>query len=102
MNVCDQKDVDRYREEKFDEVEADMREEFDKYGKLNETIIVRPKMRKIGAEIGCVFVEFDQVNQAEFCMKNMKGRRYDGREIKCAFIDEDVYFKELQIKRENK
>jgi len=79
-----------------------MREEFDKYGKLMEVIIVKPKMRKIGAEIGSVFVEFEQLNHAEFCMKNMKGRRYDGREIKCAFIDEEVYRNDLQLKREAK
>jgi hypothetical protein len=102
MNVCDQKDIDKYREERFHEIEADMTEEFDKYGKLNNVMIVKPKMRKIGAEIGSVFVEFDQLNHAEFCMKNMKGRRYDGREIKCAFMDEDVYFKELQLKKEEK
>jgi hypothetical protein len=102
MNVSDQKDIDRYREEKFNEIESDMREEFDKYGKLMEVIIVKPKMRKIGAEIGSVFVEFEQLNHAEFCMKNMKGRRYDGREIKCAFIDEEVYRNDLQLKREAK
>jgi len=100
MNIVDQKDIDKYKEEKFNEVEADMTEEFDKYGKLNNVIIIKPKMRKIGAEVGAVFIEFDQINHAEFCMKNMKGRRYDGREIKCAFIDEDVYFKEFQFKKE--
>lgn len=102
MNICDQKDIDKFREEKFDEIEADMTEEFDKYGKLINVMIIKPKMRKIGAEIGAVFVEFNQLNHAEFCMKNMKGRRYDGREIKCAFIDEEVFINELQLKKEVK
>lgn len=102
MNVVDQKDIDKYRDEKFDEIESDMREEFDKYGTLNNVIIIKPKMRKIGAEVGAVFVEFEQLHQAEFCMKNMKGRRYEGREIKCAFMDEEVYTNELQVKRQEK
>ena len=100
MNICDVKDIEKYKEEKFNEIESDMREEFDKYGTLNNVEIIKPEKRKVGAEIGAVFVEFDQLNHAEFCMKNMRGRRYDGREIKCAFMDEEVYFSELKPKKE--
>lgn len=102
MNVVDQKDIDKYRDEKFDEVESDMHEEFFKYGDLITLFIVRPNMRKVGAEVGSIFIEFEKLHQAEFAMKNMKGRRYVGKEIRCAFIDEDVFHNDLQLKKENK
>jgi hypothetical protein len=102
MNVVDQKEIDKYRDDKFDEIEADIREEFDRYGNLKSFISVRPKIRKIGAEVGSVFIEFERLLEAEFCMKNMKGRRYMGREIKCVFIDEQVYLNDLQFKKETK
>ena len=34
-----------------------------------------------------VFFQLDQLNHAEFWMKNMKGRKYDGREIKWALMN---------------
>ena len=43
LNVCHQKEIDKYRDEIFDEIEAS--EQFDKYSKLNN--FVKPKMRKI-------------------------------------------------------
>ena len=100
MNIIDPNEVDKLKDSKFDEIESDMREEFDRYGTLLGVTIMRPKTRKIGAELGSVFVEFEQLNHAEFCMKNMKGRRYVGREIKCGFIDEEVFYKEIKPKKE--
>jgi len=100
MNA-DPNEVDKMKDTKFDEIESDMRVEFDTYGTLKDVTIIRPNKRKIGAEIGSCFVHFEHLNHAEFCMKNMKGRRYIGREIKCVFIDEEVFEKELNPKKDN-
>ena len=45
LNVCHQKDIDKYREERLDEILT--KEEFDKYGKLNNFMIDKPKLSKI-------------------------------------------------------
>ena len=45
-----------------------------------------------------MFVEFDDEKEAAEAKDAMKGRVYDGREIKAIFIDEELYEKELKLK----
>jgi hypothetical protein len=49
---------------------------------------VRNGEERLGAEVGSVFVEFRDKKSAELGLKMIKGRIYDGREIKCCFVDE--------------
>ncbi len=46
--------------------------------------------------MGSVFIEFEDIKQAEYCMKQLRGRRYDKRDIKAVFIDTDVFNEELK------
>ena len=46
----------------------------------------------LGAEVASVFVEFRDKRSAEQGIKLIKGRVYDGREIKVSFIEESVYY----------
>ena len=41
--------------------------------------------------MGSIFVEFAGIKNAETAINKVKGRIYDGREIKAFFIPEDVY-----------
>lgn len=45
----------------------------------------------MGAEVGSIFVEFRDAKGALLGMKKVKGRIYDGFEVKCCFVDERTY-----------
>lgn len=91
MNLAELKEAVRFKGEKFEEILEDIKDEFSKFGNIVSGIIIKPKMEKIGAECGSVFIEFRDTRSAENCVKGMKGRLYDEREIKMGFIDEKVF-----------
>jgi hypothetical protein len=95
FNIVDIKDISKIKEERYKEVLEDMTEEFAKFGKIVSCIIIKPKLEKIGAEVGSVFVEFEDPKTAELCIKGMKTRRYEGKPVKIVYIDEKVYFEEI-------
>lgn len=95
INLVDPKEAKDLKPEKYEEILDDIREEFNKFGHIVSCIIIKPKLEKIGAEAGSVFIEFGDPHEADFTMKAMKGKRYENREIKTAFIDENVYKKEI-------
>lgn len=81
--------------EVFEELKEDMEDEFSKVPHLKRIRIVRNGEDRLGAEVGCVFVEFRDKKSAELALKKIKGRIYDGREIKVTYIDEKLYYSEL-------
>ncbi|TNV79878.1 hypothetical protein FGO68_gene15484 [Halteria grandinella] len=83
--------------ELYEELKEDMEEEFGKIPHLKRIKIIRNGEERLGAEVGCVFVEFRDKRSAECALKKMKGRIYDGREIQVTYIDEKLYYKELCI-----
>ena len=92
--------VDREEEltpDLYEELFEDMEEEFIKIPHLKRIKIVRNGEEKLGAEVGSVFVEFRDKKSAEIALKKMKGRIYDGREIKVSFIEEKLYLGDLLI-----
>lgn len=56
--------------------------------------VVRNGEEKLGAEVGSIFLEFKDFKGAQIAVKRIKGRIYDGSEIKTAYIDEQL-FREL-------
>jgi hypothetical protein len=64
---------------------------------LKRIKIVRKIEEKLGAEVGSVFVEFRDKKSAELGLKLIKGRIYNGNEIKVCFVDEKLYYNELVI-----
>lgn len=49
------------------------------------------------AEVGSVFVKFATEEEAKAAKEALKGKVYDGREIKAIFIQEDVFKNELKL-----
>jgi RNA recognition motif-containing protein len=83
--------------EKYEELKEDMEDEFLKIPHLKRIKIIRNGEERLGAEVGSVFVEFRDKKSAEAALKKIKGRIYDGREIKVTYIDEKLYYSELYI-----
>ena len=81
--------------EVYEELFEDMEEEFTKIPHLKRIKIIRNGEEKLGAEVGSVFVEYRDKKSAEAALKKIKGRIYDGRELKACFVDEKLYYKEL-------
>ena len=91
MNAVDKnkKDIN------YNEVLEDIKEEFEKFGNIVSSMIVKKGKEKLGAELGSIFVEFQDVHSAEIAFTSMKGKQYEEKEIKLAFLDEVVYKKEI-------
>ena len=83
--------------ELYEDLFEDMEEQFKKIPHLKRIKIVRNGKERLGAEVGCVFVEFRDTKSAEVGLKLMKGRVYDGMDIKCCFVEEKLYYSELYI-----
>lgn len=81
----------------YEDLFEDMEDEFIKIPHLKRIKIIRNGEEKLGAEAGSVFVEFRDKKSAEIALKKMKGRIYDGREIKVTFVDEKLYYSDLYI-----
>jgi RNA recognition motif-containing protein len=45
--------------------------------------------------VGSVFIEFNNIEEATQAKEALKGKIYDGREIKAIFIQEEVFKSEL-------
>ncbi len=95
MNLVDYRETGKIKGDKYEEILDDIKEEFGKFGNIVSSLIIKSKNEKIGAETGSVFVEFQDVKPAENAVKGMKGKLYEGREIKMAYIDENVFKKEI-------
>ena len=50
---------------------------------------------RLGAEVGSIFVEFKDQKGAQLGMKKVKGRIYDGSEVRCIYVDEKLYREHL-------
>ena len=81
--------------DQFEELKEDMEDEFCKIPHLKRIRIVRNGEERLGAEVGSVCVEFRDRKSAELALKKIKGRIYDGREIKVTFVDDKLYYSEL-------
>lgn len=81
----------------YEDLFEDMEDEFIKIPHLKRIKIIRNGEERLGAEVGTVFVEFRDKKSAEIALKKMKGRIYDGREIKATYIDEKLYYQDLFV-----
>jgi len=76
-----------------------MEDELGKIPQLKKFKIVREEEERLGCEVGSVFAEFRDKKGAELCIKMLKGRPYDGREIRVQYVDEKLYGEQLQLEQ---
>lgn len=81
----------------YEDLFEDMEDEFRKIPHLKRIKIIRNNEEKLGVEVGSIFVEFLDKQSATTALKKIKGRIYDGREIKATYVDEKLYYKDLIV-----
>ena len=74
-----------------------MEEELVKHGDLEKIKIIKNGEEMVGAEVGSVFVVYPNEKEADSAMRALKGRIYDGREIKVIFVSREVYENDLKF-----
>lgn len=98
MNVVG-KNVITMSNEEYNDMKADVKNEFEKYGNVvNMFVVSRRKYVKIGAELGAIFIEFDDVKYAEMAFYAMQNKKYDGKDFKIAFINKKVFYDDIMPK----
>ena len=74
-----------------EELKQDFTDEMSDVAKFKSLVVINKELCKLGAEVGSIFIEYLNVKHAQAGVKKVKGRVYDGREIKTAFISESLY-----------
>mmetsp|Transcript_39078 Transcript_39078/g.38701 ORF Transcript_39078/g.38701 Transcript_39078/m.38701 type:complete len:121 (-) Transcript_39078:15-377(-) len=94
---------DRYEDlslQKFQEMYEDMSEMMLQFGQFSALKIIQQDhhdpdsedvLSQILSELGSVFVEFETEEEAKRAKDELKGKIYDGREVRCIFVPEKVY-----------
>jgi hypothetical protein len=59
--------------------------------------IIRNGEEKLGAEVGSIFVEFQDKKSAMTAVEILREKVYDHRKLLVAFVEEAVYFTELYV-----
>eukprot|EP01017_Pseudomicrothorax_dubius_P008685 TRINITY_DN1286_c0_g1_i12.p4 TRINITY_DN1286_c0_g1~~TRINITY_DN1286_c0_g1_i12.p4 ORF type:complete len:126 (-),score=37.01 TRINITY_DN1286_c0_g1_i12:146-523(-) len=77
----------------------DLMSEFVKYGSIVDAFIVKGDKSTVGAEAGCVFIMFGEKEQAEKAHKEMNGKKFDKKDLKLVFINEDTFNKHFVFLR---
>jgi len=81
--------------EAYEELKEDFESEMTAIAQFRNVRVVRSLEATLGAEVGSIFVEFRDKKGAEIGIKKVKGRIYDGNEIKAVYIDENLYHEYL-------
>ena len=78
------------------ELRDDFTQELTSVSKFKTLTVVRADWVRLGAELGSVFVEFWNEKLAQQGVKKVKGRIYDGCEIKTCYIEEALFKEQFQ------
>lgn len=74
-----------------------MNNEFARFGTVIYCRMFRPNQSKLGAEPGCVFIEFANAEAADNAKLRMSGKKYDGKEIKIISVSDRVFQEEFRV-----
>lgn len=83
--------------QKFEQLYDDMEEELVKHGDVQWIKIIKNGEEMVGAEVGSVFAVYPGEKEAESAMKALKGRDYDGKEVKVIFVSKEVFDNDLKL-----
>lgn len=79
----------------YDELYEDMKEAFSKFGKILNLYVVDRNEEKLGAEIGAVFIQYENQACAETAYQQMFNKKYKDNEIYIVFFPERVFLDEI-------
>jgi len=77
--------------EAHDELRDDFTHEMTSATKFKSLTVITKELARLGAEVGSIFVEFWNEKTAQLGVKKVKGRIYDGCEIRTCYIEEALY-----------
>ncbi len=83
--------------EEFNNIFDDMEEELIKHGDIELIKVIRNGEEMVGAEVGSVFAWYPTEQEAAKAVAALKGRIYDGREVKVIFVPKDVFENDLRF-----
>ncbi len=79
-------------EEAIQELAEDFTSEMNSVTKFKSLTVISKEKVKLGAEPGSIFIEFWNEKTAQQGVKKVKGRIYDGCEIKTCYIEDSLFF----------
>lgn len=80
----------------YKSIKEDVKSTFGRYGNIvNFFVVSRKSYSKIGAELGSIFIEFEDVKYSEIAYHAMKDKKFDNKSIKLSFIPKEVFYSEI-------
>eukprot|EP01022_Parablepharisma_sp_SALTPOND_P004510 TRINITY_DN120419_c0_g1_i1.p2 TRINITY_DN120419_c0_g1~~TRINITY_DN120419_c0_g1_i1.p2 ORF type:complete len:561 (-),score=27.37 TRINITY_DN120419_c0_g1_i1:4163-5845(-) len=99
-NVVDP--IDLYKKaEELQEVQMDMKEEFQSHGKIIDIRMIAAGKGQFGAEPGSIFVEYEDEKSAVAAMEQLRGRKYDNKLVYVAFVKPELYEEQFKALSES-
>jgi RNA recognition motif-containing protein len=92
-NLVDPEHAKVITSDEVQEIYEDISGEFSTLGKVVESFIVKKEKATSGAEAGTVFLIFEETSGAEKAYNTMSNKRYENRDIRITYIDEETYKK---------
>ena len=89
-NVVDPIDMNQHGTD-LQEIQMDMKEAFRPHGNLIDIRMVMPGKEQLGADVGSIFVEYEDEKSAERATEELKERRYDTKLLHLAYVKPELY-----------
>ena len=90
------REVVKISREEYDEMNSDVRNNFEKYGNvINLYVVCRRSYEKLGAELGSIFIEYDDIKYAEMAYYAMKEKEYSGKKLNICFFPKEIFYSEI-------
>lgn len=83
--------------EEYNQIYDDMEEELLKHGDVEFIKVIRNGQELVGAEVGSVFAQYPNEVEAAKAMISLRGRIYDGRDIRVIYVSKEVFEKDLKF-----
>lgn len=83
-------------QEEWNDYHEDLIEGFSRFGKIVHSWFVKKDEKKICADPGNIFIEYENPENSEAAFSEMNNRMYDEREIKLFYIPRTLYYQNFQ------
>lgn len=92
-NLVDPEHAKSITAEELQEIYEDISGEFGTIGKIADSFVVKKEKAVSGAEVGTVFLIFEESSGAEKVYNSMSNKRYENRDIRIIYVDEETFKK---------